>query len=239
MSMSWPITEPVPGLEIDRAVCLLVDERHAYGSPLLVDFERYLPPSCPLTFFFAGKGRMGSPQVYDHIDIEPPSRTGYPAWVKRPNSYNAFLCFLKIVERAKEDGVESLLILEDDAFTTPDFPEVLAKAWDQLQGVDPHWHALYLGANHKFSPTVEVSPNLLRLNGSGCWHSLILSHRAFDHVLNLPMEGPIDGVFAKYVHPMGHCYATWPNIARTKAGFSLCEGREVDYSEFWNVKGRA
>jgi hypothetical protein len=90
----------------------------------------------------------------------------------------------------------------------------------------------YLGANHKFARTEKVSPNLLKVNGSGCFHAVILRKTVFDEILELPLTNPIDGQAAKLIHPKGHCYSCTPNIVRTKAGFSHCEGRKVNYDEF-------
>ncbi len=218
----------------DRAVCLTLDKRVDNRSRVAADFSvHHIRPE----FFIAGDGKTLPADWYDHVDVEPPPREGYPAWKERPNSYNAFLCHRRAVTRANQDGVQTLLLLEDDVVLTDQFYRVLPAAWEQLHEVDPAWEAFYLGANHAFSKTAEVAPNLLRLQRSGCWHAVCLHRRIFDKVLELPMTGPIDGVFAEKIQPHGHCYACWPNIAVTQPGFSYCEGREVDYSHFWGVKG--
>ncbi len=218
----------------DRAVCLSLDKR-------VHEQERvsgaFLEHGIDVSFFQAGDGLAMPTLWYDHVDVEPPLRNGYPAWANRPNSYNAFCCFRRIIERAKKDGVKTLLLLEDDVVLTPDFGAVLPAAWSTLQVVDPNWHMFYLGANHYFSNTVEVVPSILRLNGSGCFHAVVLRNTVFDDMLSLQMTSPIDGLVARKLHPIRRCYACWPNIAVTKPGFSFCEGRDVDYHHFFSSKG--
>lgn len=213
-----------------RAVCLSIEARADRRGPIQEDFGRY---GISVEFFRAGPDG----DDLDRKDTEPPPRIGYPAWVRRPNSWNAFCCFLQIIQKAKKEGVQNLLILEDDAFTTEDFLHVYLKARQDVEQADPDWQMLYLGANHTFARTEMVTRNLLRLNGSGCWHAVLLNRRAFDPVLNLPQTGPIDGVVGREMHPRGHCYAVWPNIVLTRPGYSYCEGRDVNYDEFWSNRG--
>lgn len=218
----------------DRVAALCIDKRFDEQGMFISSFQKL---GIQVTPFIAGDGKLLPAEQYDHIDIEPPGRSGYPAWANRPNSYNASLCFKKIIAAALADGVETLLILEDDAQPTDEFASVLPAAWKQLQEHNPNWSMLYLGANHTHAATTEVSPNLLRLNGSGCWHAVVLRKKVFQAVLDLPLENPIDGVVAKYLHSREPCYAVWPNIVVTKPGFSYCEGREVNYLDMFKNKG--
>ncbi len=130
--------------------------------------------------------------------------------------------------------MKSLLLLEDDVTFLPNFAEVFPKAKEQL---DPNWEMFYLGANHTFRPTIEVSPNILQLNGSGCWHAVALRYTIFDAILSLPILGPIDGMVGDYLHPKHLCYACWPNVAWVIPGFSHCEGIEVSYAHYKDNKG--
>lgn len=215
-----------------KIFCLLVDKRYSEKERLQKDFG-------DVNFFIAGDGKTLDKELYNHVDIIPPTnRQGsYPAFLKRNNSYNAFLCFRKIVNIAKNCNYEHILILEDDATKELNFDEIFEKAWKDLNEHDPDWHMFYLGANHTFSPTHEITPNLLRLTCSGCWHCVMLSNRIYDTILSLPMRDPIDGVSAQEIHKLGHSYACWPNISLPKPGFSYCEGSNQDYRHFFKNKG--
>jgi hypothetical protein len=219
-----------------EAVCLSIDKRASERPRIQAEFARY---GITVQFFTAGKGGEGAAEAPapNHIDVAPPPRSGYPAWANRPNSYNAFLSFQTIVSSALDREVKELLLLEDDVTLLPEFGQVVAAAQKQLLEHDPDWDMLYLGANHSFARTRQIADNLLHVRGSGCWHAVVLRESVFKAVLGLPMDGPIDGMCARHIHPQFSCYAVWPNVAVTRPGFSYCEGRIVDYSEMFLVKG--
>lgn len=214
-------------------VCLLLDKRLNERTRI---HNEFLEVGVNVTFFLVGDGKTVNKQ-YDRIDTIPPSRRGYGPWRTRPNSWNAFHSFRQIIGRARDMGHETLLLLEDDVSLIPEVVRVLPEAWKQLQAADQAWEMFYLGANHTYRPTVEVAPNLLRLNGSGCWHAVCLHQRVFQQILDLPAKGPIDGVVGDRIHPRGHSYACWPSIAIPLPGFSHCEGYEVDYRSQFLAKG--
>ncbi len=212
------------------AICLNLDKRIGEQERIRVDFKSKL--NIDVEFFVAGDGHTLPAEKYDHIDIVPPSgRSGYPAWVSRPNSYNAFLCFKKIIHKAKDWDLSSVLILEDDVVLTDNATEILANTSLQIRTLDYWWDILYFGINNSGGKNQLIAPNLLKVNSGGCFHAVCLRETVFDDILNLPMEGPIDGMVEKYLHKTKKCYACYPNIALTKPGFSFCEGREVDYNE--------
>lgn len=184
-----------------------------------------------LHWYVAGDG--SNPNLkYDRIDPTEIPKT----WRGYPNSYKAYLCFRDIIKRAKAENLQSILILEDDIQVTEDFDNVLNLALMQMKMDSRRWDMLYLGANHTWSKTYEVSPNLLKLNGSVCWHAIGLQKTVFDAILNLPMQYPIDAEAAT-LHNYYDCYAVWPSIVIQRPGFSEVEGRVRDYSEFWSCKG--
>lgn len=224
--------------DFDKLVCLGIDKRINEHYTLRKQFEER---NAHLNIFLAGDGLTRPAWEYDRIDTEPPVRRGYPAWAHRPNSWNAFQCFRQIITRAKEEGVQTLGIFEDDCRLLDNFDGVLNAAGKELEELDVKWDMLYLGANHTFSVTKEISPHLLKLNGSGCWHAVILNNEhgsVFDEVLALPANAPIDQMCGQMLHPKLDCYAVWPTVAIQKSGYSHCEGSEQDYSHYWENKGR-
>lgn len=216
------------------AHCLLLDKRFSEKARIKREFGQY---GIDVKFFVVGEGTELDKEKYNHINVIPPTRSGYPAFCKRLNSYNAFLCFKEMIRRADFENRENLLLIEDDVVLTEHFGEVLEKAWGQLNRCDSNWEMLYLGANHTFKKTEQVYQNLLRVNGSGCFHCVLLRNSIFKEILSWNIENPIDSLAAQHIHPRRHCYAAWPNIAITKSGYSHCEGREVDYDHFWGNKG--
>lgn len=215
-----------------RAVCLNLDKRLAEQDRLAREFGE---AGLYLEFFVAGDGSIPN-IVYNHIDMPAPSgRHGYPAWVNRPNSYNAFLCFKKIIREAQADDIESVALVEDDCTLLPNFKEVLNEVNQELKDVPP-WDMLYLCANHTWTPTTQVAPHLLKLNGSGGFQFVIIRHKLFQVFLDMPLDAPIDAK-AGALHSKYNCYAVWPNIAIPLAGYSYCEGTSYDNTKLYKNKG--
>jgi hypothetical protein len=225
--------QSVPIWPPQHAVCLTIDKRADHREPLRESFAQH---GLGVEFFQAGDGKLEDYR-YDHVDVEPPSRSGTPAWANRANSFNAYLCFKKILTRARDEDWSSVLLLEDDAVITDVFDDVLREAVEEMQRSGNAPDALYLGANHTFCRTELLSPHVLRLNGSGCFHAVVLYRAIFQDVLDLPMSGPIDSVVGKMLHRPRQCYAVWPSIVLTRPGFSYCEGRPVNYGEYWGNRG--
>lgn len=208
------------------AVCLNLDRRYARRQALTDMFARN---GINLSFFLAGDRRL--PVPYDHVDVVPPQgRSGYRPWVERPNSYNAFLCYQKILRAQAKFPV---LLVEDDVVLADNFMDGLALA---LSGLPADFGLLYLGANHTHARTAVAAPGLLKVDGSLCFHCVLVSLPAARELLRLPMDGPIDGM-ATRLHRSMNCYACWPPIALTEPGYSHCEGAAVDYNHLFTNRG--
>ena len=222
-------------IKINRCQCLTIDKRLRYFDEAKEQFKNV---GLDLTMFLAGDNSFPS-MKYDHIDLPLPRnlKGSYPAWKARPNAYNCHLCHKKIIQKAKEDNIEVLLLAEDDVVLNDNFSEILEKASEQLEKHSPNWHMLYLGANHTYMPTKEVDKNLLKLNGSGCLHCCLIRNTVFDAILSLPVEGALDEMVGKNIHKKYDCYGVWPNIAITRAGYSYCEANILDYGPLYLNKG--
>lgn len=216
--------------DFDKIVCLAVDRRKD------TDWSRVQQlvesRGGHVDFYVVGDGKLLPKTEYDRINTEVPSYfCGFP------NSFQAFRAFQDIVHRSFAAGIRNILLLEDDVDFTEDFDRVLATVSDQLARNSLVWDVLYLGANHSFSPTYEVSENILRVAGSLCFHAIALSDRVFPSILEWQPTHPIDLVAARMLHNHFACYSVWPNIAVQRAGFSNVEGRYRDYSDFLLSRG--
>lgn len=222
---------------MDKCYILCVDKRYVENgvntlkwkarSKLPFDISRIKEVVC-------GKGEYNI--EYDIID--PKEIPDY--WTRGPfgnlvNSYCAFLCFQYIIKDAKKNNYERILILEDDFEFVDDFDIILNRAREQKPFED--WDMLYLGANHTWSPTKQLSPNILKLYGSLCWHAVALKNTVYDEILSWIPDEPIDKKAAEVLHPKYNCLAIWPSIIIQKAGFSNVEGKLRDYLEFFKSKG--
>ena len=216
----------------DRIVCLNVDKRFSQRERLKREFDNV---GLNIEFFLAGNGSLE--EKYDHIDIDPDhGRTGYTYWVERPNSYNAFLCFKKIIRLAKQDGLNNVVLVEDDCTILPCFKDVFPLVVEELNSLQ-NWSMLYLCANHTYCKTMQLSPHILKVKGSGGFQFVMIKKNLFDPILNLKLNGPIDEQVAIHIHPVYNCYATWPNLAIPLPGYSYCEGHSYDNTKLYNNKG--
>ena len=102
------------------------------------------------------------PEVFWAIDGE---KVGVPRyWQTGSGSYGCLRSHLSILERAIQDDVPSLLVLEDDAETTHRFDENVMRF---MEKVPDNWECLMLGGQHVNSKGVLVSPGVVRPGGGG------------------------------------------------------------------------
>ena len=75
-------------------------------------------------------------------------RVPHPAWWRcGGGAWGCFQSHLQLIERCLNEGVSSVLLLEDDALFCPDFT---AKAAEFLAHVPDDWGMIYLGGQHLF-----------------------------------------------------------------------------------------
>jgi len=216
--------------DFDRVVILSIDRRQS----LWPELELQLTAAGIKNFsrFVAGDGKLLPASFYNHIDPDsvPSAFSGFA------NSYKAFLCFQRIIHSAHAAGADNVLIFEDDAELTTNANAIFEKTAADLIRLGLDWDLLYLGANHSWATTYQLTPNLLRLAGSFCFHAIAIHRTVFDQILSWSPQFPID-LMAGRVHMRNRSFATWPSIAIQKPGFSHVEGRERDYSEYWACQG--
>jgi GR25 family glycosyltransferase involved in LPS biosynthesis len=220
--------------QFDRIQCLCLDSRRNDWIKIDHQFSRY---GGKVERFIVGKGKILAENFYDQID--PPMPVNWLGWNGFP--YNAYCCYLahrKILEKAKNDNIKNILLLEDDVFLEDNFKDVLDQAIIQMTELDIKWDMFWYGTNLEWASANQISNNLVKLNHTAyCWHAVAIKNHMFDILLNLPAEGAFDFLTAKYIQPNYQCYAAWPNIAIQKAGISFVNGKFEDYSNFFKSIG--
>lgn len=142
------------------------------------------------------------------------------------------LAFRRIVERARQDGVRSLLIVEDDA-------RFVREADAILDGVEvpPDWRLLYLGGMHNWAATADAGPNVVRTYGARAIHAVVYHRDCFEDLLALPPEGPVDHEIAERLHARLPCYAVWPSAVIQGENVSTMTGRPSAGPDFYGDRG--
>ncbi len=147
----------------------------------------------------------------------------------------------RLIRHAKDQGLNRILIFEDDARLVEGFER-------QLKGLFSlgyygnlffteklgfrEWEMLYLGFNDINKTAEQVLPNIVRVRTGFTTHAYAVNYHAYDKILDaLDYRGQADVLYADYIHPLGNSYAISPNIAYQADGFSDITLKEENYKE--------
>lgn len=113
-----------------------------------------------------------------------------------------------IVQEAQRQGLNNVLVFEDDVILTEDALSYLHTALRELDGRD--WELLYLGAcrwGHKF-PMVEGCTRLEHAGSVTCCHAIAYRESAFDRILKeVPADAQSMEEWLKTHHGIDQYYA--------------------------------
>lgn len=142
--MADPIVNPAETFE--RVYCINLDRRPDRWKR----FAENVPDDWPFP----------APVRVPAIDGKRVKHPGY--WRPGPGAWGCFRSHLRTIEQCLNEGVRSVLLLEDDALFPPDFTTRVL-AW--LKHVPADWQMLYLGGQHLFAgkhPPRAVGPELFQ-----------------------------------------------------------------------------
>jgi GR25 family glycosyltransferase involved in LPS biosynthesis len=112
-----------------------------------------------------------------------------------------------LIQYAKDNNLDNILILEDDIFFKEGGIEIIEKSLDSLLKYD--WDVFYFSANIFDNPLNLKDENLLIINGCYCIHAYGVNKQAYDRLLKYdPMK---DNPFDAYIqeNPFKR-YAAYP-----------------------------
>ena len=230
----------------DKAYCLCLDKREEHWLNLQEQCESKGIKFCR---FLVGGGELFPEEEYDHVDISVPEQLRNPSgWIyggnpqldtlemmisKKTHHYNAFLSHKKMAKKALNDGYKNVLFLEDDAYFTDRFDEVVLQLEDYIAALD--YDMLFLGwwmgtEEDDFNESLEKiwrEKNQAgvgkAVNTSG-FHGVILRERILELIANElePIE-PVDAQLNKRFNDKIQSYCVAPKIIHDKGIFSYCE----------------
>jgi len=135
----------------DRCVVINLDRR----PERLQAFRKRLPIDWP----FAPVERV---PAFDGVNAEPPPWYGGEHRRRLAGAWACFSSHLAIWRQALADGIESVLIFEDDCVFASDFS---ARARRFVEHVPDDWHQVYFGGQHLHTetiPPVRVNEHVIR-----------------------------------------------------------------------------
>lgn len=152
--------------------------------------------------------------------LEPPASI-------RPGEVGCLKSHLKVFEIARERGLKSFLMLEDDVEFSDNFHE----RFNELEPQLPNFEMLYFGINPHTGSRYEISPSLNRIMGGYAAHCVIFKEPCYDHVINTlsgPLMYPVD-VYYGQLQVEHSAYSIKPPIAWQRKSFSDINQEIVDY----------
>lgn len=149
-----------------------------------------------------------------------------PASIK-PGEVGCLKSHLKVFNLAKERGLKSFLMLEDDVEFSDNFHERFNIIEPQIKS----YEMLYFGSNPHSGERYEVSPNLNRIMYTFAAHCVIFKQPCFDDIINQlagPLLVPVDVAYGQQqvVHT---AYSIKPSLAWQRISFSDINQEIVDY----------
>ena len=215
-------------VDVGRAVCITVPARWPEGFASVQ--EQFARRGVPMTALVNGPAEAlpaagpGMALMPHEGEAPPPATFWGPAgsWWHRQ-------AFMRIVQEALDDGVEKLLIAEDDCVFTEDADAILGRV-----ELPEDWAMAYLGAMHAWGKMEPAGPYLMRTCGARGIHAVVYRREAFETLLGLPPEGPIDHEIAERLHPSLPCYALWPNAVIQAEVISTLTGKPSARAAFFD-----
>ena len=235
-------------LGIEKAICLCLDKRKDEWEDLQrqceskgIEFEK----------FIVGDGKTLDPDMYDRIDVEDAdlSDWSYGNDTTKIRHYNAFMSHIEIFKRAKEQGLNRFLLLEDDAYFTERFDDVMSKVEQIAHQYEENnkrpfiFDMFFLGwwigeADDPWNKTVE---RMYNENGGvalgtvseahftcGGMHGVVINKTILNKLIELDPKNPIDSQLNSGIHQeMNTCYVM-PKIIHDKGLFSNCEQNRIE-----------
>jgi hypothetical protein len=141
----------------------------------------------------------------------------------------ARLTALSLLEKAKADKLESIMIFEDDAALEDDFLTYAEYAAEFIR--TETWDMFYWGINH-VRPPILIRPHINKVTGGYTGHAFAIHSRFFDFMIDLfsPSNNTPPDVLMAMSHSAHNVYAVHPRLIYQRPSFSSLEQHEVVYS---------
>jgi hypothetical protein len=147
-------------------------------------------------------------------------------WIHTPGAYGCLLSHLQVVREARQLGVPSVLIFEDDVVFDDDLEKKFGGGIEQLPA---DWDMLFFGALHKLEP-IKVSDHIARITQANSTYACALKATVFDAFieLNHETEDVLDNN-SLILQQRFNCYCFMPHLAWVETDHSDAQRRLVDH----------
>jgi glycosyl transferase family 25 len=144
--------------------------------------------------------------------------TAIPAeWAHLPGAYGCLRSHLTIIEQARNEARQSVLILEDDAVFAPELNDMFASSIDQLPA---DWDMLLFGGLHG-EPPQPVSPNVMKVTYSLSTYAYALKHTIYDGFIEVNRRATrVLDENTRQLQKRFNCYCFMPHLAWVEEDYS-------------------
>jgi hypothetical protein len=156
-----------------------------------------------------------------------------PGWDKGAGAWGCLLSHRRILDQAIRDGMQSLLVLEDDAYPVANFS---SRAREFLDAVPEDWDGLMFGAQHLTKPS-PVSSGVMRCTLANRAHAYAVRGRFMEILSRFWSENTVDHCDIVLASLMPHfkVYAPDPILIGQDSGVSDITGRQ-EQLRFWSTE---
>jgi GR25 family glycosyltransferase involved in LPS biosynthesis len=135
------------------------------------------------------------------------------------------LSHLKVVNLAKQRGLSSYFVFEDDVVLTENFQEKFERA---MAGLPKNWRLVYAGGDNQ-KPTAELANNGY-VRGTArtlTTHAFGAHYRAYDDLIRVLKQHEKVDLNISELHKGGDCWIMEPRLAGQRAGWSYILNKPV------------
>jgi len=143
-------------------------------------------------------------------------------WIHTSGAYGCLRSHLQVVREARQVGVSSVLIFEDDVVFDPDLQK---KFRAHIKQLPPDWDMLFFGALHK-DELIKVSDNIARINQANSTYAYAMRDTVFDAFIevNRNSEDVLDNNNL-ILQRRFNCYCFMPHLAWVETDYSDAQRR--------------
>jgi len=146
----------------DRVYCINLDSRPDKWEHCEEEFEKW-----GLTGIERYPGLVGK-------DLDVTSKE------LNPGEIGILMTHIEIIKQAKEDGLDNIMIMEDDVY----FSEDILRIEDYINQVPEDWCFMYFGGMQLGGKMPEmITPDIMKINQTLMIHCIAISSRMFDWIL--------------------------------------------------------
>jgi GR25 family glycosyltransferase involved in LPS biosynthesis len=156
----------------------------------------------------------------------------------KPGELGCMFSHLGIIQNAKENNIESVLIFEDDVEFAEDFNNLF---YEYMKQVPKDWQLLYLGGNHSLCnihmrthdiPPVQISENVYKINRAFSCHAYAVRKDMYDIIIEKASQAsyniPIDVLYSQLQYD-SRSYLLRPHLCWQREGYSDIQQENVNY----------